>query len=77
MGTTTIPFDKPVHKPTPMTSTLGDESWVLTCLELSCENSLQTTDFDQECSGVCHGNVVLITCSEGSKGEWQKYEHPG
>ena len=23
MGTTTIPFDKPAHTPTPMTSTLG------------------------------------------------------
>jgi hypothetical protein len=71
MGTTTIPFDKPAHTPGPMTSTL-DESWVLTCLELSCENSVQTTDFQQECRGVCHGNLVVITCSEGSKGEWQR-----
>jgi hypothetical protein len=71
MGTTTIPFDKPAHTPGPMTSTL-DESWVLTCLELSCENSIQTTDFDQECRGVCHGNIVVLTCSEGSKGKWVK-----
>jgi hypothetical protein len=71
MSTTQIPFDKPAHKPTAMTSTL-DESWVLTCLELSCENSLQTTDFQQDCQGVCHGNFVELTCSEGSKGEWQK-----
>jgi hypothetical protein len=71
MSTLRFPFDKPAHKPTPMTSTL-DESWVLTCLELSCENSLQTTDFQQECTGVCHGNFVELTCSDALKGEWQK-----
>ena len=72
MGAMTIPFDKPAHAPGPMTSTLGDDNWVLTCLELSCENSVQTTDFEQECRGVCHGNLVVITCSEGSKGERRK-----
>jgi hypothetical protein len=72
MGVTTIPFQKPAHKPTPMTSNLGDGDWILTCLELSCENSVQTTVFDQECSGVCHGTAVVITCSEGAKGEWTK-----
>ena len=34
MSTKTITFDKPAHKPGPMTSTLGDDDWVLTCLEL-------------------------------------------
>jgi hypothetical protein len=72
MATTTIPFNKPPHKPGPMTSTLGDDSWILTCLELSCENSLQTPNFDQECTGMCHGNVVVVTCSEGAKGGWVK-----
>ena len=72
MGATTIPFDKPAHKPTPMTSNLGDDSWILTCLELSCENSIQTTNFEQECRGECHGNLVVVTCSEGAKGGWQK-----
>jgi hypothetical protein len=72
MGTTTIPFDKPAHNPTLMTSTLSDDSWILTCLELSCENSVQTSNFDQECRGMCQGTQVVITCSEGSKGGWQK-----
>ena len=70
MKTKTIPFDKPAHAPTPMTSTLGDDDWVLTCIELSCENSVATTNFEQECHGVCHGNLVLVTCSENSEGEW-------
>jgi hypothetical protein len=72
MSTNRIPFDKPAHPPKPMTSTLGDQAWVLTCLELACENSLETTDFDQDCQGECHGNFVELTCAEGSKGEWQK-----
>jgi hypothetical protein len=72
MSVTTIPFDKPAHAPTPMTSNLGDEAWVLTCLELSCENSIQTTNFQQDCQGVCHGNLVVLTCAKSSEGEWQK-----
>ena len=55
-----------------MTSTLGDEFWVLTCLDLNCENSVKTTCFEQQCSGECHGNFVVVTCSESSEGEWQK-----
>jgi hypothetical protein len=55
-----------------MTSTMGDEAWVLTCLDIGCENSIQTTDFQQQCVGVCHGDFVELTCSESSEGEWQK-----
>jgi hypothetical protein len=72
MSTTKIAFDKPAHTPGPMTSTMGEEAWVLTCLELGCENSVQTTNFQQHCVGVCHGDVVVLTCSESSEGEWQK-----
>jgi hypothetical protein len=72
MSTQTIDFAKPAHTPSPMTSNLGDDMWILTCLELSCENSVQTRNFDQECQGVCHGNCVLLTCTESSEGGWEK-----
>ena len=71
MAVITIPFAKPAHPPKPMTSTL-DEVWVLTCLELACENSVQTSNFQQECHGLCHGNSVVITCSGPCEGEWEK-----
>ena len=72
MGVSTIPFDKPSHKPGPMTSNLGDEAWVLTCLELSCENSVHTTNFQQDCHGTCHGSCVVITCAGDCEGDWKK-----
>jgi|HubBroStandDraft_3_1064219.scaffolds.fasta_scaffold954991_2 hypothetical protein len=72
MGTQTITFDKPAHKPGPMTSTLGDDDWILTCLELSCENSVKTACFQQHCTGECHGNVVVVACAENLEGEWEK-----
>jgi hypothetical protein len=55
-----------------MTSTMGDESVVLTCLDLACENKLETTNLQQNCQGICHGTVVVLTCSESAEGEWQK-----
>jgi hypothetical protein len=55
-----------------MTSTLGEENVVLTCLDLACENEVQTTNLQQNCQGVCHGNVVVLTCMEHAEGEWQK-----
>jgi hypothetical protein len=72
MSITKIAFDKPAHSPGPMTSTMGEENVVLTCLDLACENEVQTINLQQNCQGVCHGNVVVLTCSESSEGEWQK-----
>ena len=72
MSTATIPFDKPAHSAKPMTSTLGEETMELTCLELACENRLQTTDFEQDCHGLCHGNYVVLTCAKGAEGKWEK-----
>jgi hypothetical protein len=72
MGVCRIPFDKPSHKPGRMTSNLGDEAWVLTCLELSCENSVVTTNLQQDCQGVCEGTCVVITCVEDCEGEWKR-----
>jgi hypothetical protein len=72
MSTIQIPFDKPAHAPGPMTSTMGEETVVLTCLHLDCENRVQTTNLQQDCRGVCHGTVVVLTCSESAEGEWQK-----
>jgi hypothetical protein len=72
MSTLRIPFDKPAHAPGPMTSTMGEENVVLTCLDLACENRVQTTNLQQNCQGVCHGTAVVLTCSESAEGEWQK-----
>ncbi len=72
MAVTTIPFAKPFHPSKPMTSNLGDDNWILTCLELACENSVQTRNFQQDCQGVCHGNLVVITCSGSGEGGWEK-----
>ena len=55
-----------------MTSTMGDENVVLTCLNLSCENKVQTANLEQDCQGVCHGTMVVLTCSESAEGEWEK-----
>ena len=55
-----------------MTSTMGEDNVVLTCLDLACENEVQTTNLQQNCQGVCHGNVVVLTCTENAEGEWQK-----
>jgi hypothetical protein len=55
-----------------MTSNLGDETSVLTCLELSCENSVVTTNLQQNCQGLCEGTCVVITCVEDCEGEWKK-----
>ena len=55
-----------------MTSTMGEETVDLTCLHLACENRVQTTNLQQNCQGVCHGNVVVLTCTESAEGEWQK-----
>ena len=55
-----------------MTSTLGEETIDMTCLELACENRLQTTDLLQDCNGVCHGNYVVLTCEKGAEGKWEK-----
>ena len=72
MSSANIPFDKPAHPPKPMTSTLGEETIDMTCLEVACENRLQTTDFEQDCYGVCHGNYVVLTCEKGAEGKWEK-----
>jgi len=55
-----------------MTSTMGEETIDLTCLELACENRLQTCDFEQDCHGLCHGNYVVLTCAKGAEGKWKK-----
>ena len=72
MSSTQIRFDKPAHTPGPMTSTMGEENVVLTCLDLACENKVQTTNLEQDCQGVCHGTMVVLTCSESAEGEWEK-----
>ena len=72
MSAVNIPFDKPAHSPRLMTSTLGEETVDLTCLEIACENRLQTTDLEQDCHGTCHGNYVVLTCADGAEGKWGK-----